>query len=55
MQRDEEEYLKSSIGKVLCLINRWKEEQEAIAEVVGKTNENPQTVERFSDLLKGAV
>lgn len=55
MRRSEKEYFESSVAKVLCLIDMWKEEQENIAEAAGRARTEPKTVERFSDLLRGAV
>lgn len=55
MRRGEKEYYESSIAKVLCLIDKWKEEQEDIARAAGGKQNEPRQVERFSDLLRGVV
>ena len=53
MKRSDAEFYDSTVAKVLCLIDMWREEQEAIRRAAG--GEGAETVERFSDLLKGAV
>lgn len=55
MHRSDEEFYGSSVAKVLCLIDMWKEERQAIADAANGEKSGPATVERFSDLLRGAV
>ncbi|MBP3617932.1 MAG: hypothetical protein J6J38_07835 [Lachnospiraceae bacterium] len=54
MRRSDAEFFGSSVAKVLCLIDMWREEQEAIADATRGTQREQKTVERFSDLLRGA-
>jgi len=55
MGRSDAEFYGSSVAKVLCLIDMWREVQEEIANATRGTKREPKTVERFSDLLRGAV
>jgi len=54
--RSEEEYYRSSLAKVIAMIELWREEQEAITNAMQDRNmtDAPVTVQKFSD-IRGLV